>query len=189
MKKEEFIRQNIKQLLTPERFRHSLRVADTAEKLAWMTGVEPAMVRIAALLHDRAKALAEAELFRLAENSQWEIDEIEFSLPRILHAPVSADLAREEFNISDQEVLEAIRFHTIGVPGMGEMAKVIYAADVIEPGRDFPGAEQLRKKMSGPLNSLVVAISNHSIKYNIDQGRLIHPNTLLLRNSLLGGEE
>lgn len=187
METEEAVIDKIKNFLTPYRFEHTLRVAETAEKMALKTGSDPANARMAALLHDRAKSLSQDELISLARKSEWEIDEMEFVLCQTLHAPVSADLAKKEFDVYNREILEAIRFHTIGYPGMSRLAKIIYAADTIEPGRDFPGVELLRRKMSGPLDNLILAVCNHSIKYNINRGRLIHPNTLLLRNDLLGG--
>ncbi len=65
------------------------------------------------------------------------------------HAPVGAIIAASEFNVTDKEVLNAIRYHTTGRAGMSKLEKVIYVADMTEPGRNFPGVENLRELRNG----------------------------------------
>lgn len=168
-----------------KRFKHIMGVVEVSEKLAIMEGVLPEKARLAALLHDYAKDLNYEELLEVIEKSDWSIDEEEVEIPELLHAPAAAFLAREDFGITDQEILEAIRYHTIGNPGMCLLAEIIYVADYIEPHRDFPGVESVREQSRRGLGPAIITICNNIIKYNIDRGRLIHPNTLALRNTYL----
>jgi predicted HD superfamily hydrolase involved in NAD metabolism len=167
------------------RYRHSLGVADEAKRLAIKEGLDGKKAYLAGLLHDYARVLTEKELQKLAVLSNWKIDNDEKSIPILLHAPVGADLVQEELKIDDQEILEAIRYHTIGSPEMGQLARIIYIADSVEPGRDFPGLDLIRKEVEKGIVPALITITSNLIKYNIDQGRLIHPNTLLLRNTCL----
>ncbi|HLV09473.1 MAG TPA: bis(5'-nucleosyl)-tetraphosphatase (symmetrical) YqeK [Halanaerobiales bacterium] len=168
-----------------KRYNHIMGVVEVSEKLAKREGASREKVRIAALLHDYAKNCPEEELTGIIKDCNWSVDQVELEIPELLHAPASACLAEHEFRVSDEDVLEAIRFHTIGNPGMGLLAKIIYVADYTEPFRNFPGLESVRKLSLRSLELAIIAICNNTIKYNIARGRVIHPNTLELRNSYL----
>lgn len=190
----------IKKRLEIERYQHTRAVADTAELIAESLESNNKIsessakitfirrVRQAALLHDYAKNLEIDELKRLAQLvlDHWKIDREEMSIPQVLHAPVSAYLVEKELGIVDQEVLEAIRYHTIGSPGMGTIARIIFLADFVEPNRKFTAAAQVRDeyKLNG-LESAIVKVCEFNINYNISCGKLIHPNSVLLRNAYL----
>lgn len=194
----------LKGRLAKKRVQHIINVADTAEKIAkdiyneyQSINIRKAAmterylikrVRQAALLHDFAKDLTIGELHNISELmiDEWLIDDEELVIPQILHAPVSAYLAKHELGIADYEVLEAIRFHTIGSPGMGKIAQIIFIADFIEPNRDFAAAEEARNEyQKNGLESVIIMICDYNIKYNIDRGKQVHPNTVILRNAYL----
>lgn len=175
----------VKEKLSPRRLAHSIAVAETSAKLASQVGISIKKVQIAALLHDYAKGFEEKKLRKIIKKSGWEIDSFELKLIQLLHAPVSAFLAKDEFGIEDKEILEAIRFHTIGHPDMGLLALILYISDYIEPNRNYPGVEEARRRAVEGITPAIIFITGQSIKYNIDRGRLIHPNTLLLRNAYL----
>lgn len=186
--------------LDAERYRHTLAVADTGELIARRLYAENKLtkpsdedlfiyrVRQAALLHDYAKNMAPAELRELAEEARdsWQIDNEEMEMPVVLHAPVSAYLARRDLGIEDQEVLEAIRYHTIGSPEMGIIARIIFVADYIEPNRTFSAVEQIRDELyNNGLESAIIKTCDLTIKYHLGKGSLVHSNTLRLRNACL----
>lgn len=181
------IQNRIKDRLSKRRYEHSLGVAKAAQRLAPNEGVSPQKAYLTGLLHDYAKPLKKSELIELVEDSEWEIDKTELRIPNILHAPAGAILVKRDFMIEDKDILEAIRFHTIGSPNMGLLARLIFAADFIDPNRNFPGAKRLRNLVTNDLDSSIYALCDSSIRYNIDHNRIIHPNTLLLRNAYLGG--
>src|SRR5215211_8815190 len=97
--------------LSEKRYGHTLRVADTAESLARVHGLDPARARLAALLHDAARETEPEEFLRLAGEWGLSVGELERESPKLLHGPVAAELARRELGVEDEEVLEAIRVH------------------------------------------------------------------------------
>jgi predicted HD superfamily hydrolase involved in NAD metabolism len=162
-------------------------VARVAEKLAKKKGLPPKKAYLTGLLHDIAKSLSRDKLIDLVKDSDWGIDKLEEKIPEIIHAPAGAVLVREIYGIKDRAVLEAIRYHTIGSPTMGDLAQIIFVADFIEPNRNYPGLKLIRQLAKNNFDSAIIAICDSSIKYNIKKDRLIHPNTLFLRNTYLGG--
>ena len=182
------IKKDLKKHLSSNRYKHTEGVALTAKNIAKKMGVNIKKAELAGLLHDYAKGINENKLVELVKKSEWKVDNIEENLPSVLHAPVGAFLVQNKYDIMDKDILEAIRFHTIGSPHMGKLALIIFIADFIEPNRNYPNVNKLRKKMNkSTLEEMTVIVCDQSIKYNINKGRIIHPNTLLLRNEYLGG--
>ena len=184
MSREEIIKY-LKHNLPDDRFKHIMGVVRVSKQIARREGYDRARVELAGLLHDLAKGMAEQELKELVGQSGWVVDQVEMEVPGLLHAPVGAYLALTKFNIKDPEILEAIRYHTIGNPAMGLLARIIYIADYIEPNRSFPDIETIRRISEKGIVPAIIAISGNIIKYNLERGRIVHPNTLLLRNSCL----
>jgi predicted HD superfamily hydrolase involved in NAD metabolism len=94
-------------------------------------------------------------------------------------------MLREQGIITDEKVLEAICWHTTGHPDMDKLARIIYIADYIEPNRDFPGVDMLREITHRDLDRGVLAGLDHTISFLIQQGGLIHPNSVAARNRLV----
>ncbi len=182
---EKRVLNRLKRRLDIQRLSHSCRVACVAEKLADREGLSVKNARLAGLLHDYAKGLKEDYMRELVEKSDWEIDSDELDLPQLLHAPAGAYLVKREFKLEERDILEAIRYHTIGSPEMGKLAQIIFIADLIEPGRDFPGIESIRKEVDNGITAALIKTCDYLLEYNIDNRRIIHPNTLLLRNDCL----
>lgn len=172
--------------LSPHRSQHSFAVARLAEQMARRFGADPARAYLSGILHDYAKGIPAPELMKLAEEKGLIEDPVERGNPDLLHAPVGAWLIEHELGISDPDILNAVRWHTVGAPGMSTLDKIIYLADVIEPGRDFPGVEQLRCLAERDLDRAMIAALDATLRYCIERGRLIHPRAVLLRNELLG---
>ncbi len=164
--------------LSAKRYGHTLRVADTAEDLARAHGVEPERARLAALLHDAARQISSEEFVGLAEDLGLGVGEPERESPKLLHGPVAAELARQELGVEDGEVLEAIREHTTGRPGMGPLSLVLYVADKIEPARDYPSVENLRRLARRDLRAAAAESLRRSIAHNEERGRSTHPASI-----------
>ncbi|HKL13773.1 MAG TPA: bis(5'-nucleosyl)-tetraphosphatase (symmetrical) YqeK [Halanaerobiales bacterium] len=168
---------------------HTFAVEETAVKIAQKYNVDLKKVKIASLLHDYARHFDDETLLKIVEQNNIEVDNLEKEIPTLLHSPVGAYLVEKYFNIKEKDILNAIRYHTIGRTGMSKLEKIIFVADVIEPGRNFPGVDLIREKIEKDLDEAVILVCDFTIKYNIDRKRIIHPNTLYTRNSLLKGEK
>ncbi len=118
------------------------------------------------------------ELLRLAEERNLPVGPPERESPKLLHGPVAAELAREDLGVKSEDVLEAIRAHTTGAPGMGPVALAVFLADKIEPARDYPGIDELRALAERDLKGAASLSLEGSISHNEERGHRVHPNSL-----------
>ncbi len=163
--------------LSDKRYAHTLRVAETTERLAKLHGLDPERSRLAGLLHDTAREIGKEDLLRIAEEDGLSVGDFERERPILLHGPVAAELAREDLGIEDGEILDAVRVHTTGEPGMGPLALALFVADKIEPGREQPGVEDLRDLAPVSLHRAARAALEDSISYNERRDRPAHPKS------------
>lgn len=163
--------------LSDARYEHTLRVAGTAERLAKAHGLAPEKARLAALIHDSAREVAKDEYLRLAAGWNLPVGEPERESPKLLHGPIAAELARRKLGINDEGVLDAVREHTVGADGMSELSLVLYLADKIEPVRDYPSVERIRKMSEADLHEAAAEALGRSIAHNEERGKPIHPSS------------
>jgi len=180
-----YYREILRSKLGPERFNHSLRVVDTALEMAAKYNLNLDQVHLAALLHDYAKELPGQVLLETARKAGLITSYVEEIQTDLLHGPVGAYLCRQELGIQDPEVLKAIRYHTTGKADMSMLNTVIYLADLIEPGRNFAGVEELRKISRNDIYQGMIFAYDATIKYVLERRLLIHPLTVEARNWLL----
>jgi predicted HD superfamily hydrolase involved in NAD metabolism len=164
--------------LSERRYEHTLRVADTAERLALAHDLDADRARLAALLHDAARETGPEEYLKLADQWHLQVGDPERQSPKLLHGPVAAELARRELGIDDEEVLIAVRAHTTGRPEMGPLALVLYVADKIEPARDYPSVGRLRTLASEDLRRAAEESLRRAIAHNEERGKATHPASL-----------
>lgn len=177
--------EKIKKMLGEERFQHTKLVLKSALKLAKQLELDLKKAETAALLHDIAKSKSSLELKKILRNSKWEPDDLELGIVPVLHAPAGAVMAEESFGVTDSEILEAIRFHTLGHPEMGKIAQVIYAADFISEDRNFVGLDEIRSEIEKDFNFGLYLITTHIMKYQLERNNFIHPYSNDFRNKLL----
>lgn len=171
--------------LSSRRYNHSLQVAQVARDMARHYGVNPDKAYLTGLLHDYAKGMAAPELLNIAIANHLLEDEVDSLVPDLLHAPVGAFLLQSELAVDDEEVLQAVKNHTLGALHMGNLDKIIYLADMIEPGRDFPGLERLKCLAWRNLDEGMLFGLESTIKYCLDEHRILHPLTVEVRNYFL----
>lgn len=157
-----------------------LRVAATAQALARRHGVDPERARLAGLYHDWAREWSAAEL--LAEAGRLGLGP---AVPEVLHGPVAAALLPPLPGL-DAEVRVAIARHTTGAPGMSRLDMVVYLADLIEPGRDFAGVDQLRRLAHEDLEAATLAAMDQTLRDLLDRRLPIDERGVAARNELLG---
>ena len=176
----------LKATLKESRFNHTLGVADTAAELAKHYGADENKAYLAGLLHDSAKNLSDDELFALCDKYNIPLSEDDRKAPPIIHSYVGAFLAKEEYGIKDSEILDAIYNHSTGCENMSLLSKIIFVADMTEPGRkDFPGLSEIRKLMYEDLDKALVASMDANISYTKMKGAFLHPGTLKARDFVL----
>ncbi|AGY56982.1 bis(5'-nucleosyl)-tetraphosphatase (symmetrical) YqeK [Gloeobacter kilaueensis] len=172
----------LEQHVPARRLTHILGVEATAIELAQRWGADLDRAGRAGLLHDLAKYFGPEQLLSEAERLGIPIDAIQRSTPHLLHADVSAGLARELFGETDPSVLAAIANHTLGNSDLDILSQILYVADWIEPTRRGEDVEIVRKAAMGSLRSAVLSGAEQTILELIHNRRLIHPRTLLTRN-------
>lgn len=171
--------------LSAKRLKHSEGVSQSAAELAKRFGEDVEQAKLAGLLHDCARGLSSNNLLQMADAFAIVVQDVERCQPVLLHAPVGAYLAQHEYGVTDPQMLKAIARHTTGGRDMTTLEKIIYLADCIEPGRDFPGIDELRRLAAADLNAAMLAAFDQSLCYVIERGLLIHPATIEGRNFLL----
>jgi predicted HD superfamily hydrolase involved in NAD metabolism len=135
----------LRQSLTAEKYRHSLRTADWAKEIAALCHGDPDAAYLAGLLHDCAKTSDAAYLLEQARQRRFRLAKKYRENPLLLHGPLGAVWAREKFGVTDQKILNAVRYHTLGRAQMRRLEKIIYVADYSEPGRRSPAAREIRR--------------------------------------------
>jgi len=168
------------------RINHILRVEQMAVELAQHYQLDREKAATAGLMHDLAKYFPSKNLLQMAELAGLEIDEVMVASPHLLHADVSAIIARESFGVQDEEVLQAIANHTLGRPGMSPLSCIVFLADTLEPGRgDSAELQALRKTSFANLERAVWLTCDYTIKFLLESPSLIHPRAVATRNWFL----
>ena len=161
------INDKLKASLDDYRYAHTLGVAGTAASLAMKWSADTDKAELAGLLHDCAKCIPNDEKYRLCEEGSVSLNSFELKNPALVHAKLGAYIARRDYGVDDPEILDAIRTHTTGSPGMTLLQKIIYTADLIEPNRDdrIPDIGDTRRIAFEDLDEAVYLIVKRSIEY------------------------
>lgn len=180
----EEIRALLEKSLPLKRYQHSMRVYETALALGKRHHAEEAKVALAALLHDCGREIPVKESVEKARAFGLPVDFIEAGQPVLLHAKIGACLATQKYGVTDPEVLEAIRCHTTGAETLSLTARIVFLADMLEPGRRFPGVEELRRLAREDLEQAMFTAYRDTICYLLEAGALIHPAAIAGYNRL-----
>ncbi|MGI5891564.1 MAG: bis(5'-nucleosyl)-tetraphosphatase (symmetrical) YqeK [Bacillota bacterium] len=161
--------------LNERRYEHSLRVAATAKELAEFWGENAQKAELAGLLHDVARGLSVEDYYKIAQEAGIEVTEAEKINPVVLHAPIGAYLLQKEWGIEDEEILEAVAGHTVAGPSMSNFSKIIFLADMIEPGRNWPVLKKIRRLAYLDLNEAMLVSLSAVFDWLRKSGSNIHP--------------
>ncbi|MFD0827475.1 bis(5'-nucleosyl)-tetraphosphatase (symmetrical) YqeK [Neobacillus sp. M.A.Huq-85] len=174
----------VKKQLTDHRYQHTLGVMETAIILAKQVGADEKKAELAAIFHDYAKFRPKEEMREIILTQGFPQDLLEYNA-ELWHAPAGAYLVEKEAGITDTEVLTAIRYHTSGRIGMSLLEKVIYLADYIEPGRHFPGVEEVREMAKENLDKALIKSIQNTISFLLKKNQPIYPETFQTYNDLV----
>lgn len=175
----------LKQRLTEYRFNHSLNVAKSARKLAAIYGYDEEKAYTAGLIHDCCKDVpAGLQLSYMLENNV-QLNECEINTAKLYHAISGSVFVKNEFNIDDEDIINAVRYHTTGRKNMSLLEKIVFIADFISDERDYDGVDIMRRKAEISLEEAIVEGLSFTIKELIDNARLVHPDTIDAYNDAL----
>ena len=178
------IKKYLKKHMTKERYHHTVGVAYTAMSMAMKYNPQPdnnefmIKAEIAGLLHDCAKCMDNDKKIRICNKNQISYSKIEAENPYLLHGKVGAYIARKEFDILDEDILNAITWHTTGRPAMSLLEKIIFVADYIEPSRrPIPELNLIRQLAFTDIDQAVIKILENTLKYLNEKGNPIDDMT------------
>ncbi|NFG24435.1 HD domain-containing protein [Clostridium botulinum] len=181
----EQIKLYLKENLNSNRYNHTLGVVETAKKLAEVNKISIEKAEIAALAHDVAKNLSLQKMQSIIEKNNIELTNTEKENSNLWHSIIAPIEARNKLKIDDEDILDAVRWHTTGKENMSILTKIIYIADMIEPGRDFPGVEKIRQTTFENLDEGVLLGLTESMKDLLNRNLIIDLNTIKARNYFL----
>ncbi len=184
------IRLDLQEKLKVPRYEHTLRVVDKAIELSKNYKVNEEKAKLASLLHDCAKGNEKyyKEIYKKEYDLSIKKEEFKsFKNPYLQHCILGAVVAREKYKVEDEEVLNSIIYHTTGRVNMNILEKIVYLADKTENGRVYENVEKIRKSSLTNLNNAIILSINNTVKYLIENNQEISVETVVLRNSLIGG--
>jgi predicted HD superfamily hydrolase involved in NAD metabolism len=165
---------------------HSEGVADTAAKLAEAYGVDVPTARLAGLLHDWCKETGHAALVTEARRLGVPVTDIDLARPYLLHGPIAAAALAEAFPQLPADLLHAVKVHTFGSLQMNDLDRVVYIADMIEPGRRHHGVDELRSAVGTvPVADLMLLAYARSVSHIVHKRKPLHPTTIAVWNHLV----
>ncbi len=173
----------LKENVPPRRLQHVLGVEQLCGELASIHNIDLEKAKTAGLMHDLAKFFSPSKLLAIAKQNGIEIDKYYQKKPKLLHAEVGAIIARDEFGVKDEDILNAIRNHTLGNPDMSTLSCIVFVADALEPNRGSSEERKIMRRLSHRnLYKCVKLTCDSSINYLISEQKTIHPRTILTRN-------
>lgn len=177
------MKKTLKKYLDADRYEHTEGVMYTAASLVMAHGGDMEKALVAGLLHDCAKCIPDNKKLKLCDRAHVEVTDIEKENQFLLHAKVGAIIAKEKYGIDDEEILDSIRCHTTGKPGMTQLDKIIYISDYIEPNRTkAPNLEDVRKLAYQDLDICLYKILSDTLAYLRSSSKSMDSMTLQTYN-------
>ena len=187
------IKKYLKKHLTKDRYHHTLGVASTAVAMAMRYNPDPSnsnfikRAELAGLLHDCAKCMDNNKKLRICEKNNLSCSSFEKSHPYLLHGKVGAYIAQTKFKIEDNDILQAITWHTTGRPDMSLLEKIIFIADYIEPSRTpVPELNLIRQLAFVDIDKAMEKILSNTLKFLESKGNPIDKMTQTTYDSYVG---
>jgi predicted HD superfamily hydrolase involved in NAD metabolism len=176
----------LKKKIKQKRFEHTMGTASCAIEMAQIYGADAKRAEIAALLHDCAKELSDKAVRKKALSYGFPLDEMYNKNPQLLHGAAAALIAKDKFKIQDEDILEAVCYHTVPKPGMSDLAKIIYVADKIEPTRIFDDVKEIRDAIGKESLDKVFLMTLKRVKLShILNNKPLHPASLETYNDMV----
>lgn len=177
------IEEYLERYLADKRKRHTYAVALEAVNLAKRHGADQQKAEIAALCHDMFRGKPIEILDQMVR--EFDLDPSYLGNSNLSHGKIAALVLQRDYQVTDEEIIHAVAYHTTGRAGMSELEKIVYLADAIEPGRRYPGVEELRRLAYTNLNQACIKAMGRSIDYIKSRGMDLDRDTLRAKNYLV----
>lgn len=181
--KEELL-EKIKNQLSDFRYKHILGVGQTCHELAKLNGVDPEQAMIAGFVHDYAKEKTDEQFIEKIKEKKLDPDLLNWG-NFIWHGVVGAEFIKDELKITDEEILNAVRRHTVGAPEMTTLDQIVYVSDYVEPNRSFPDVEIARSLAYANLKQAVIFETKHTLQFLMSSSSKIYPDAILTYNAFV----
>ena len=155
----------VRRILSASRFIHSRNTALLTRDLCIRFGLDPKAGYLAGITHDMCKTMSDDEFLACAENDGLGINALEKKKPSLLHGRAAAIILKTRYNINDEAILEAVRYHVTGGAAAGPLAKILYIADKIEVSRDYVDHSLREMSLYADLDDLFFAVLNNTVDY------------------------
>ncbi len=182
-------KQILKQRLNEKRYYHSLCVADESKRLAKKVEVDTEKAYLAGLLHDITKNTSKEEHLQIFSEFGIILNDIEKNAEKLWHAISGAAYVENVLGINDDEIIDAIRYHTTAKSDMSPLCKVLYLADFTSLDRDYPDVSVMRELVDKSMESAFVYALQYTIKDLADSKSAIHFDTLSAYNQAVSNSE
>ncbi|PGH24956.1 bis(5'-nucleosyl)-tetraphosphatase (symmetrical) YqeK [Fusobacterium animalis] len=180
------LKEIVKSKMSLKRFTHTLGVVEMSEKLAKIHNADIEKCKVAALLHDICKEMDMEYIKNICKNNFMnELSEEDLENNEILHGFAGAYYVKTELGINDKEILNAIKYHTVGAKNMTLVEKIVYIADAIEYGRNYPSVVEIREETFKNLDKGILMEIEHKEKYLKSIGKKSHSNTDKFKKEIL----
>ena len=181
---EQFI-EIIRRRLSDYRYRHSLCVADEAVRLARRYGADEQKAYTAGILHDIMKDTDAKTQLQILADFAILLDEVEQSSPTLWHARAGEAFIRHILELTDEEILSAVRYHTTGRAGMSLLEKILFVADFTSADRTYDDVDEMRRLSDVSLEAAMEYGIAYTIHDLLNKGRAVHPDTLAAYNEII----
>lgn len=175
----------LKARLSKKRYTHSLNVAHEAQRLAELYGEDPEKAYFAGLMHDVCKELPAEEQEELVRASSFVVSKEELVTKPVWHGIAGAYFLQVRMGVTDPDVLNAVRYHTVGRAGMTRLEEIVYLADLISEDRTYDGVEQMRQLCLTSINAAVLEGIRFSMETTLKKGGYLPPVTVEAYNQYI----
>ncbi len=176
------IKEYIERNYSEKRKIHTEGVRVTAMELARRYGADPAKAELAALFHDMYRGVSENSLNYYVKHLG--LDEKYMNNCNLAHGKIAAIVMKRDFEITDDDIVNAVSYHTTGRENMSLLEKIIYLADAIEPNRVYPGVDELRKLADEDLDKACLLSLTNTINFVRASGKYLDEETVRAKEDL-----
>ncbi len=168
----------IRPLMGGKRFKHSVNVAKMCVLLAERFGADEDKAYTAGILHDCRKEAEKDVMLEEAEKSGYFIDPVERDCVKLWHGIAGAYYVKDKLKINDEDILNSIRFHTVGRADMSVLEKIVFLADMVSEERDYPDVDKFREAVFKSLDNGMFLTLRWSIMKTVGLGNMLPATTL-----------